>query len=361
MLKSVEYVRLRLATDVGRSDTIRWAWAAIFAVVIGVAMAFLLISRTAAVTVDQYVEALETIRSGNVDSSILPPIVAIVAVLLFFSSFPSAVKTVCLYRPWRPHSGGTHITQPSPETLPIRRLSESVLAEIRQNIELKENALPSPRYQNTQNGPPPAIVPDVATDVSVGGYARPLPLEAILPAGMQMFPLYDATPGMTSERYNTIAFILYGGRVDHSELAERLHIPPSHDIQKAARKVHKRLRRAKKDGWVEQDRKVSAFWIVPDRIVTDLDLLSEAIEKGDETLAASVAAALGPPLPLLEEGHPQHIWAFKKLGKQNVVDDLLVKIANLIDTATEQWRNNPTFPATIDQVYDTRPNIHPNT
>ena len=357
MPKFVDYVHLRLATEVGRRDTIRWMWAALFAVVTAATMVFLVVSRTAAVTVDQYLEAWEAVRSGRVDYAIFPPLVT-AAAIMFLPSFAWSVKTICLYRPWRPHSGGAHIALPEPGKLRIRQPSEVLMDEIRQNIVLNENAPRPLRAVNVQ-----AVTATDGGEADGGaddGWAKPLPLQAILPKGMQLFPLYSLLEGMSSERYNVIAFLLHnGGRVNAGEVAERFHMAAQYDMRKATRAVAERFRKASQDGWVEADGRAPGFWVVTDRVVTDLDLLADAVEKKpDEVLAASVAATVGPPLPLLEEGNVQHTWAFKKMGKKSIADNMIVRASHLLDTATENWKNNPTFPAAVDQIYEPRPNTY---
>lgn len=355
MPKLVEYVQLRLDTEVGRRNTIRWVWAVLFALVTVATMWVLVVSRTAAVTVDQYLEAWETIRSGTVDYSIFPPLVTVTAIM-FLPTFAWLVKRIWVYRPWRPHGGGVHIAQPEPGRMLIRKPSDVLMAEIQLNILLNEN-VPVPLRDAVQTGPPPAAV---AADEAASGYARPLPLKAILHEGVQMFPLYSAPADMTSERYNTIAFLLHYDRLAHyREIAKRLHIPPHHDMRKAAAKSRRRLLNARADGWVASGEASGGFWIVPDRIITDIGLLHSAVvEKKDESLAASVAATLGPPLPLLEEDHPQHVWAFRKIGNESLVGALLIKVDNLLARAAKQWPNNPQFTTATDQIYSPRPNVY---
>lgn len=357
MPKFVNYAQLRLATEVGRRDTIRWIWAALFAMVTAATMVFLVVSRTAAVTVDQCLEAWDTIRSGTVDYSIFPPLVT-AAAIMFLPSFAWSVKTIWVYRPWRPHSGGEHLAEPEPGRLRVRQPSEVLMDEIRQNIVLNENAPRPPRAAAVPNGGPSDA--GAAADEGDGEWARPLPLKAILPNGMLLFPLFAVVEGMTSDRYNVLAFLMHnGGRVNAREAAGRLNIPPHGDMRRAAHNAGERFRRARQDGWVVADGKAAGYWLVHDRVVTDLDLLIRAVEKKeDEVLAASVAATVGPPLPLLEEGHPQHVWAFKVLGKRGLVDSMVAKLSNLLDGATEKWPNNPTFPAAVDQIYASRPNTY---
>ena len=342
-MRRADYIRRRMATGEGRRNVRRWAAAVLYLLLLAGGAGAAVAAGWAATSPEDIRTAWESLRSGQVTADVLPPIVT-AALLLAAPSGLAAGKAAWSLRPWRPHSGGAHLAAPAAPDFKRVRPGQAAYQEILQQIQLNETT-PAPAASSpagTGDGrPAPARAAVVLT------------LDEVIPPGMLLFRLLGRMEELTPRQYNTLAFMLhFDRRVHKGEIAALLHVNDDHP-SKAAEAIRSRLNRVP-PGWVEPDDKADGFWIIPDTVHTDLDLLIEATEQNNETLAAALAAAAGPPLPLLEETDRETNWAHHRLlNGRSVKDNLLTRASHTIDTATEKWPDNPVFPQASDRLYDT--------
>ncbi len=342
-MRAADYIRRRMATGEGRRNIRRWAAAVLYLLLLAGGAAAAVAAGWAATSPDDVRQAWNALRAGRVTADVLPPIVS-AAFLLAAPSGLAAGKAAWALRPWRPHSGGTHLAAPAAPAFTRVRPGHAAYQEILQQIQLNETARPA--------APPPAGAgPGEEDGAAPSRTVAVLTLGEVIPPGMLLFRLLGRMEELNPRQYNTLAFMLYNDRRVHKkEIATCLHVNDDQP-SKAAEAIRSRMNRMP-PGWAEPDDRADGFWIIPDTVHTDLDLLIEATEQNNETLASALAAAAGPPLPMLEETDPETNWAHHRLLRGgNVKDELLARASDAIDTATEKWDGNPVFPQASDRLY----------
>ena len=345
-VRRADYIRRRMATGEGRRNIRRWAAAVLYLLLLAGGAAVAVASGWAATSAEDVWQAWDALRSGRVTADVLPPIVS-AALLLAAPSGLAAGKAAWALRPWRPHSGGAHLAAPAAPAFTRIRTGQAAYQEILQQIQLNE----------TTRAPAPHSAPDGAGPGAGDGQPAPgrpvavLTLGEVIPPGMLLFRLLGRMEELNPRQYNTLAFMLYNDRRVHKkEIASCLHVNDDQP-SKAVEAIRSRLNRMP-PGWAEPDDRADGYWMIPDTVHTDLDLLFEATERNNETLASALAAAAGPPMPMLEETDPETNWAHHRLLRgSNIKDELLARASDAIDTATEKWPSNPVFPQASDRLY----------
>lgn len=339
-MRRADYIRRRMAAPEGRRNIRRWAAALLYLLLLTGGTAAALSLGWAATSSGDIQKAWTALRAGQITADVLPPIVTL-AVLLAAPSGLAAAKAAWALRPWRPHSGGTHLAAPAAAALKRVPPTRAVYQEILQRIQLNETTT--------------TAAPAAAGDHPAPRTATALTLDEVIPPGMLLFRLLGRMEELTPRQYNTLAFMLYNDRRVHkNEIASCLHVNDDQPA-KAGETIRARLRRVP-PGWVEPDDRTDGYWTITDNVHTDLDLFIEATEQNNETLAAALAAAAGPPLPHLEETDRETTWAHhRRLRGTSVKDELLTRASHTIDDATEQWPDNPVFPQAADRLYDDTP------
>lgn len=318
------------------------------------------------------------LASGGPDETLLP----VAAAAALASTLPAvAVGLRCLYRfrPWQPHSGGSfhrpRETKQITDDAEWLRVAQFVALEhSRRRSEQsaakppKAPSHPSPAASPAPPAPEPAAQaddtaradpvspeePGEATDQHDQAAAETEEEPPAALQGIRMLKLFAAAPGVSESRYTLLAFVAYqSGSIRLQDAVTALEAPKNN--------VRALLRRAVKAGWLTSPSQ--SVWSFTPEVLTDIDVLAEAVRRRDEHTAEHTAAGIGPPLqhargPLAEWTHSD-AYGQGGVGGYNTTgvsttwrQDLTAQADQVLAAAADQWPNNPAFPQAVDQLYE---------
>ena len=397
-MKPFLYARRRWEDPAGRRNTKRWAAAAVgLAAWTTTAVRLWQTGLLPSAPGDLTNPFHRMLASGGPDETLLP-VAAAAALVLTLPAVAVGLRCLYRYRPWQPHSGGS-FHRPR-ETKQITdddewlKVAQFVHLEHSRRRSEQSAAKPPPAPPPPAPAPPPAPEPPPDPDdpgsrppapVSPGEAPDPPPpeTEEEPPAalqGIRMLKLFGADPGVSESRYTLLAFVAYqsGGVLLQDVLTA---------LDASKNNVRALLRRAVKAGWLtsscqpeETDRtkqtrasqtdkqpppmsRPKNVWSFPPEVLTDLDVLAEAVRRRDERTAEHTAAGIGPPLqhargPMAEWTHSDS-YGQGGVGGVNTHgyattwrQDLTAQADHLLAAAAEQWPDNPIFPQAVDQLYE---------
>ena len=380
-MKPFLYTRRRWEDPAGRRNIRRWAVAAVglaawTTTAVRLWQSGLLPSNTSGLT-DPFRRML---ASGGPDETLLP----VVAAAALASTLPAvAVGLRCLYRyrPWQPHSGGSFHrpgeTRQITDDAEWLKVAQFVALEHSRRRSEQSTAHPPPTPHPPPVAPPapPATEPLAAPEPPPPPAAGSQPADPVLeeatdqhdqaaaeteaepPAalqGIRMLKLFAADPGVSASRYTLLAFVAYQSGAVHLQDAVTALDAPKNNVRAL-------LRRAVKAGWLTSPSQ--SVWSFTPEVLTDLDVLAEAVRRQDEPTAEHTAAGIGPPLqhargPLAEWTHSD-AYGQGAVGGYNTTgvsttwrQDLTAQADQVLADAAEQWPNNPAFPHAADQLYE---------
>ncbi len=300
-----------------------------------------------------------------------------------------ALSFIVRRRPWRPHSGGLHLFSPvwnlpRPRNQPI---APPYFPPLQPETPAQPDHSPQPHPEPpdqqpqqpaepdadtapTQPDAPPAhdggttpTQPPVPADLGPPEPPAPAQPPAEQPSGEtalqppatreellaragdikarcgKVFNLYSPNKPMRKARESLLALLVAAGanRAKTDEVAGILRATPEN--------VRSLMRRAEKDGWVI--RESPADWTLAPPVKTDIALLVDAVDNGDEHTAEAIAATIGPPLPTVADE-----WLDQLIADPTPRKELRLAAAEILNAAAEQWPQNPAWLAATDRLYD---------
>ena len=285
-----------------------------------------------------------------------------------------ALSFIVRRRPWRPHSGGLHLFSPvwnlpRPRNQPV---APPYFPPLQPETPDQPDRPPQPHPEPPDQPPQQPTEPDGGTapeqpsaPADPGPPEPPAPAQppAEQPSGEtalqppatreellaragdikarcgKVFNLYSANKPMRKARESLLAVLVAAGanRAKTDEVAGILRATPEN--------VRSLMRRAEKDGWVI--RESPADWALALPVKTDIALLVEAVDNGDEHTAEAIAATIGPPLPTVTDE-----WLDQLIADPTPRKELRLAAAEILNAAAEQWPQNPAWLAATDRLYD---------
>ena len=362
--RAVYYTR-RKATPTGRREIRKWARSAVWIVGFCAYAAWTARSGLIELQPDEWVAAYDQIAAndpGEQAARCAATAVAAIWAMIAASSLSFVVRR----RPWRPHSGGLHLHSPvwnlpRPRNQPIAApyfapidhhtsLSESAETQSEQEDEIAApttRELPQPAHPGPEfdTGAVPAAEDDTGEPAPAAPPPQPAALEDLVARADQIkvrwgkvFNLYSSNSPMRKARQSILAVLIAAGtnRAKTDEVAGIL--------RSTAENVRSLMRRAEKDGWVA--REGPADWVIAPGVKTDFGLLVDAVDDNDEDTAAAIAATIGPPLPAVHDE-----WLDQLIADPTPRKELRLAAAEILNTAAEQWPQNPAWLQATDRLY----------
>lgn len=273
-----------------------------------------------------------------------------------------ALSFIVRRRPWRPHSGGLHLFSPvwdlpRPRNQPI---APHYFPPLQPETPDQPDNPPQPPAEPAGDTAPaqssPPTDPDTAEPPAPAqppadqttGEAAPRPpatreellarADDIKARCEKVFNLYSANKPMRKARESLLAVLVAAGanRAKTDEVAGILRATPEN--------VRSLMRRAEKDGWVI--RESPADWAIAPTVKTDIALLVEAVDNGDEHTAEAIAATIGPPLATVVDE-----WLDQLIADPTPRKELRLAAAEILTAAAEQWPQNPAWLTATDRLY----------
>ena len=229
---------------------------------------------------------------------------------------------------------------PEPDAQPDRRLQPPA--------EPDGGTAPAQPPAPADPGPPEPPAPARPPAEQPSGQAAPQPAatreELLARAGDikarcgKAFNLYSANKPMRKARESLLAVLVAAGasRAKTDEVAGILRATPEN--------IRSLMRRAEKDGWVI--RESPADWALSPQVKTDIALLVDAVDNGDEQTAEAIAATIGPPLPTVTDE-----WLDQLIADPTPRKELRLAAAEILTAAADQWPQNPAWLAATDRLY----------
>ncbi|WP_420431850.1 hypothetical protein [Candidatus Poriferisocius sp.] len=261
-----------------------------------------------------------------------------------------ALSWIVRRRPWRPHSGGLHLSSPvwdlpRPRNQPIpppyfTPLQPDPDAQPDPDPDPSEPPAPTrPAADHTGGSPQPEHRAETPAQPPATREELLARADGIKARCGKAFNLYCSNKPMRKARESLLAVLVAAGanRAKTDEVAGILRSTPEN--------VRSLMRRAEKDGWVI--RESPADWALAPQVKTDIALLVDAVDQNDEQTAEAIAATIGPPLPTVTDE-----WLDQLIADPTPRKELRLAAAEILNAAADQWPQNPAWLAATDRLYE---------